>query len=245
VGRVAQRLSIVAANLLIAVSAQAASLRVFPIRVELTAGHPIEVLTVGNNSDTPVSVQMQLAAWNQRDDIDQFEPTRDILANPAIFRIPPGGQQIIRVGLRVTPAAREGSYRVFLQELPSNAPAQSGQVQTLLRLSVPIFTHAKAEPAHLRWRITPRSDGKADLWASNDGDAHIQIHTVTLTDASGRALASQPMSLYILPGAWRHSQIPLTAPLTVGAPVTLQATTDAHDISVALTVAGPGEDGPP
>src|SRR5882757_8231195 len=179
------------------VSAQPASLRVFPVRITLAPSRPIATLTVSNTSPVAVALQMGLVAWRQQDGQDRFEPTEQVLANPAIFKIEPGAQQVVRLGLRTPLDGKEGSYRLFLQELPNPSADNQEAVVTLLRLSVPVFTPAKTVAPHLSWKISSASDGKASLWVANDGDRHAQITAITLTAADGRPLFHQPMSLYV------------------------------------------------
>jgi len=93
------------------VSAQPASLRVFPVRITLAPSRPIATLTVSNTSPVAVALQMGLVAWRQQDGQDRFEPTEQVLANPAIFKIEPGAQQVVRLGLRTPLDGKEGSYR--------------------------------------------------------------------------------------------------------------------------------------
>ena len=103
---------------LAATGALATSLSVAPLRLVLTPERPVGSLTMGNSEDAEVAVQAEVLAWSQEDGRDVYQPTREVLVNPAIFRLPPGGRQIVRLGLQVPAEARERSYRVFLRQLP-------------------------------------------------------------------------------------------------------------------------------
>ena len=85
-------------------AAQAASLHVAPVLVQLTPARPVAALTLGNNDEAEVAVQAQVYAWSQQAGQDVYTPTGEVLVNPAIFRIPSAGQQIVRLGLQVRAA---------------------------------------------------------------------------------------------------------------------------------------------
>ena len=97
----------------------AASIGVSPVRATLSASQKTETITVRNTGSELMSVQLEVMSWSQQDGEDVFTATREVLANPPIFTVPPGGSQLIRAGLRRAPdARRELTYRIFLQELP-------------------------------------------------------------------------------------------------------------------------------
>ena len=237
---------ILIASLVLPTSLQAASLRVNPVRVVLSGAHPIAAITVTNTGDALVWLQMRLVAWSQSDGEDQFAPTRDILANPSIFKIAPGAEQIIRLGLQSAAVGREGSYRVFLEELPQSAPEHPNEVRTLLRISIPVFTPAKDGSARIAWRLLRPKDGAAYLWFHNEGERHVQINGVTLTDDDGHILEAQNMSLYVLPGAWRRARLDAREPLPSGEHVNLHVAADQDGVvlrpAAEAEAHGPGAD---
>lgn len=64
-------------------------------------------------------VQLEAMAWNKAQGQDIYTPTTDLIAAPPIFTVPPGGTQIVRIGLRRAPdPQRELAYRVYFQEIP-------------------------------------------------------------------------------------------------------------------------------
>ena len=95
------------------VGAVAAQLELSPIRLSLSAASPIGVIVVSNPGVDPSIVQVQLFDWRQEGGNDVLVPSRDVLVNPAIFRIGGGSQQIVRFGLQQAEQRPvEGSYRV-------------------------------------------------------------------------------------------------------------------------------------
>ena len=99
--------------------ASAGTIGVSPVRVTLSNNQKMAQSTVSNEGTEPVSMQMELMSWSQREGKDVFTATREVLANPPIFTMPAGGSQLIRVGLRRAPdAQRETDLSHLLQELP-------------------------------------------------------------------------------------------------------------------------------
>jgi len=225
--------------------AQAAQLKVYPVRIELTAKAPVAAMTVINSGQEATLLQMTVSGWRQENGEDIFEPTRDVLANPAIFELQPGAQQIVRFGLQVGSAATEQSYRVFLQEVPRRRPDKAGEVITLLRISVPIFVPADSSATQIAWRAWPRGDGQLGVEIRNRGNTHVQVTSLRLVGADHREQVGLNMSAYVLPGAWRRIAIPSTLQSRVGSPLFIRATTDQGDASsVVVSEAGPDEEAP-
>lgn len=231
-------ISYVVAGMLLSTFAEASALRIYPIRVTLDHQNPIVALTVSNSDTEPVSMQMQIMEWKQRDGQDHFEETRDVLANPPIFTLQPGKDQIIRLGLSKKPSNGEGSYRVFLQEIPRPKKKESsGEVLTLLRLSVPVFTSPSKVAPQLSWKmVAPGKDGFAKLLVRNEGADHVQITGLELSEAGGKAAVQQKVSLYVLPGAWREMRLPSIATLSTGKSLTLNASTDQGAMSGTVKI---------
>lgn len=205
---------------------QAASLGIYPMRIVLTPKQAIKTMVIHNAGTETTRVQLRLFAWRQVNGEDVLEETQDVLTNPPLFQIGPGGDQIARFGLRTSPGAVEKSYRVILQEVPDARPAIPGQIRTLLRISIPIFVPAANGAAHLAWKLEASGGRQVALVARDDGTAHVQITRLTLTSPSGAVLARTGMSAYLLPGTTRRMMVDTAAPVAPGEPVRLAADTD-------------------
>ena len=86
---------------------QAASFRVNPVGLTLSAEHATAVLKVINDGSASTVIQLQTVAWSQDKGKDVYVPTRELLATPPIFTVAAGAQQLVRVGLRVAADARQ------------------------------------------------------------------------------------------------------------------------------------------
>ncbi|UIJ46867.1 fimbria/pilus periplasmic chaperone [Sphingomonas cannabina] len=221
----------------------AAALKVFPVRIVLTPAQPVQTMTIENDSDEPSRVQLRVYAWRQDQGEDVFEETRDVLANPALFEVAPGGTQIARFGLRTAPGTTEKAYRVFLEEVPTERPSRPGEVRTLLRISIPIFVPPPQQaPMQLVWRAVPAGPGQVQLLVRNEGAAHVQINRLALHRPGGAALGARDVSLYLLPGTAKAVMLDSAAPVVAGQALRLDAMTDQKDVSVDLVTEAAGRD---
>jgi len=219
--------------------AYAGTFTISPLRVDFADATGTAVLTVRNGDAKPVVVQTQGLAWSQEGGQDALTPSRDLLVSPAVFTLPAGGSQLVRVALRrnVDPA-RELTYRLLLQEVPQEASPDFNGLQIVLRLSVPVFVEplAPATP-QIAWVAARGTDGKLSLSARNDGSAHARIHGFSVKTADGATtVLDQPELAYVLPGSSRHwtfddnNNTRLNAQSTTGpgmaGPYRLEGTTD-------------------
>ncbi len=209
-GPLAAARTVAALGLLLAACTQveASSFDIAPIRAELNAGQRTEALTLTNEDDAPVVVEVRLLAWSQSGGEERLEDTRDLLVTPPVLQVPAHGEQIVRVALRGVPdAVREMSYRLVLQEVPQAAPSDFTGLRVALRLSVPVFVapaHGKAR-GQLEWEMHALPDGKLEVAATNRGSGHVQVIDFELDAPQGAAGATGALKAltprYVLPGS--------------------------------------------
>lgn len=188
-----------------ALRADAGSVELYPVRIDLTADRATATMKVRNTGGERMTMEVRTASWSQAGGEDVYEPTRAVLASPPVFELQPGKEQVVRVGLiERKPAGSESAYRVFLQELPDADSGNGGAVRTLLRISVPVFVAPPAAPATPSLAWTARRDGGAlVLEASNRGAAHTRIHALAVSEP-GQSPKPLQMGGYVLPGASRR-----------------------------------------
>lgn len=220
----------------------AAVLKLFPVRIELDRDQPVQTMTIENDSGEATRVQLRLVAWRQVDGKDVFDDTRDVLANPGLFEVPPHGVQIARFGLRTEPGETEKAYRVFLEEVPTDRPSLPGEVRTLLRISVPVFVPPAKPVARLAWHAAPGDAGTVAFLVRNEGNVHVQINRLTLRRAVGGAPVSQDMSVYLLPGTAKLVTLDAREPPHIGESFKVDAMTDQSDMSIDLVMEAPARD---
>lgn len=208
--------------------ARAASFQVNPIRVTLSAAQSTGVLHVTNSSDSSTVVQLQIVAWSQENGQDIYTPSRKLLATPPIFTVTPGGQQVVRIGMRAAPDAKqETCYRMFLTEVPPAPRPGFHGVQIALRIGIPVFVEpAVATAPALQWSATRVSADEWQLTARNSGTAHTELLKLKVTAKGDNKPLLQEFGGYLLPGSQRSWIIKAAAPLTVNTPLEIMAETD-------------------
>ena len=223
--------------------ANASKIGVSPVRLTLSDNQKIDSLSVRNNGSEPITMQMEVLSWSQREGKAVFAATRELLANPPIFTIPAGNSQLVRVGLRRAPdAQRELAYRVILEELPPPPnPDAMGMFMTM-RISLPVFVLPEIDTKPvLLWQAARTSQGALKISLSNSGNAHIQIKNfkLSLLD-SAQPWLTQQTSDYVLAGQSRDWILPANpenpAP-PPGVSLKLFAQTDAGDIEAEVMIA--------
>ncbi|MBC7985518.1 MAG: molecular chaperone [Sphingomonadaceae bacterium] len=235
----------VAAAVLGSFPALAGSLTVFPVRVQLSADEPVQTLTVRNSGGEPSRVQLRVYAWSQAAGEEVLAETREVLANPPLFEIAPGDEQLARLGLRASAGDVERSYRVILEEVPIDELARPGEVRALLRISIPIFVPPAAARVQLDWSARP-SDGALMLGLANGGNTHVQISRLTITRADGSPLGAEDMSVYLLPGARTERSFAVSLPVRSGERLRIEVLTDSDPLSAEIVAGGSsGEAGRP
>lgn len=158
---------------LCAASATAAGLDTTISRVDLAQER--ETITLTSTDPQPANVRADVFRWTP----EGLQPTRDVIAIPAIFVMEPGAKRGIDVHTDVPRGAAERAYRVVFSV--NDQPA----------LSIPVFVPPSAGG---RPQITARRDGDG-LVLKNEGAATEHVRkTVT---ASGM---TSDVSIFVLPG---------------------------------------------
>jgi fimbrial chaperone protein len=220
----------------------AGSFTVNPVRVTLTDTQGIAALTVRNLGTEPTVVQLDLMDWSQARGDNILTPSEQLLATPPLFTLPPGGSQIIRVGLRKPAEAnRESTYRVILREVLPERTDEQG-LRVALQLSLPVFVvpHGRYTPK-LDWKLVHTGGDGLRLTATNVGTAHVQLASLRIMLPDERtSIANRTVPEYLLPGTSRSWELHSSADLTTGAPLRLHAQTDAGELRANLVIEADG-----
>ncbi len=141
-------------------AAEAASIQVSPVTLQMDAPTVATHLTVRNDSEDPTHIQVRVYRWTQVDGEDSLERTTELVVSPPAAVVAGGGENLIRIiRLEKAPVAREESYRVLVDQLP-DLVAQSGvTLQILMRYSIPVFiSPRKQTPPDLSWSAFRQDD---------------------------------------------------------------------------------------
>jgi fimbrial chaperone protein len=174
-----------------------------PVHLVLRGNQRSTSLEITNlDSAQPLSVRIVPLEWRQENGEDVYGQTRNVIVSPPIFTLPPGGKQVVRLGLR----ARGGSpaYRVLVQEIPSGPP-EPGTVQLALEMNLPLYLvpNEKAQP-QVTWSLKQSPDGELLVESRNDGAKQATFYRLTTSDKSGNERVIADKLGVVLPSSFRR-----------------------------------------
>jgi fimbrial chaperone protein len=182
--------------------AHASTLRVSPVGLDLPIGQNAATLSLFNDDQTPLNVQVRVFRWRQVDGKDVLEPATGVVASPPIAKVAPGMARTVRV-VRLDPKLpdRQESYRLIVDELPPPLSDGGRQVTLLMRHSIPLFFAASDGKAKPEWRLERPQDGPT-ITVANSGARHLRISNLRILDGAGDVLAERKGLVgYALPGS--------------------------------------------
>ena len=197
-----------------AISADAAALRIEPVLVEVFTPGAASTLTLRNDDDSEVNVQIRVYKWSQSNGDERLEPTTDVVASPPAAKLAPKTDYVARI-VRVSrqPIQVEESYRIIVDQLPQTQARAPRTVNLLIRQSIPVFFIARqGANSSVTWSLA--YDGsRLIVAAQNSGDRRLRISSLKLVDAEGKTVAfgngltgyvlSQSTMKWIVPGQGR------------------------------------------
>lgn len=212
----------------VALSCQAGSIELSPVRANLSSKAKVAVLTVRNTGAEESVMQVTLNKWTLDGQGYAYAQSQELVITPVTFRLAPGAQQIVRVGLRQSaPLRTEAAYRLLVEEVPRPPSADVTQMRMVVRHDLPVFVAPIATPkAALDIAMDCAADGSR-LRVTNMGNVHAQLLKVTLTDTSANPeLARWQSADYLLPQAQKSWLLTEVAPQSVGKNFLVTALTD-------------------
>lgn len=217
--------------------ADAGSISVTPTRLDLSPGQSAGSVTVVNDGDEPIMIQVETFAWSDGTTTADLDPTREIVAVPPLSRLKPGEKQIIRVAKRgVARTDSEETYRLLLTEVPQSDGNNRGGVRFALRLSLPLFITPPTAEARPSWTIEKASGGPV-LQVANSGNAHLLVRRLEISGGGAKAPTVVDTPSYILAG--RQQQWSLDHPALRGLnALKIRAQTNLGDLDLVLPASG-------
>lgn len=161
---------------------EAASLRVAPVILDLSAPTAASTVRIWNDAQRPINVQVRVFRWTQQNGDDVYEATDDVVASPPITTLQPGGENIVRVVRTAEqPVRAEESYRLIVDELPAPSRRQAGTVTLVVRHSIPVFfTGPDVQDAAPAWSVEKRQGGYM-ITVHNDGGSRFKVSNLSLS----------------------------------------------------------------
>ena len=201
--------------LLAAHTASASNFTVTPTEVNLSATATSALITLRNVSKSPLRFEVTLLSWSEDEHGKMtLNPSSEVTFFPKLVELAGGASRNIRIGINAGVARDvEQSFRLFIEELPDQSAPTTNAVALRTKIGIPVFVRP-AKPAR-----TAAIDGvsvenaKVLVRVRNTGNLHVSVDTikVTGTGGSGATFTKEGAGWYVLPGAMRIFEIPMTA----------------------------------
>lgn len=183
----------------------AGTLQVNPVLVEIDQSRRTATVTVRNQEATPVTIRAYPLAWSQDSGEDSYAETSALIVSPPIFTIPPGGTQLVRVGLR-RPSNAPQAFRLIIEEVPETSPG--GGIRVALRLNLPLYASLPpGDAAALTWSAERAAGGGWTVSARNAGRGYVRLNAEMARQATGIRFEDTVAFGTLLPGVTRRWRI--------------------------------------
>lgn len=193
--------------------AHSAEWQVIPIRLDFDKNSKTGVITVKNQGNEKLNVQMSLSEWIQDEQgKDVYRDSQELIFLPKLATLEPKGEQVLRVGIRAPAVSVEKSFRLFITEIPQPRPAEASTVTLAMRFGVPIFIKPLKEEAAGTVAKAELNKGALSLTIKNTGNIHFNIRSISVkgvAEGTGELFSKEISGWYLLSGAARTYVIPL------------------------------------
>ncbi len=207
--------AVVVALLLAPHAASASKFSVTPTEVNLSTSATSALVTLRNNSKSPLRFEVTLFTWSE-DEHGQMAlaPSSDVQFFPKLVELAAGASRNIRIGIKPGLARDvELSFRLFVEELPDQSTPAANAVALRTKMGIPVFVRP-AKPGR-----TAAIDGvsvenaKVLVRVRNTGNLHVSVDTISVkgTGGSGPTFTKEGPGWYVLPGATRIFEVTMTA----------------------------------
>jgi fimbrial chaperone protein len=164
-------------------SGYSASLTIAPTRIEIPAPQPGGIITLQNNEDHPVAVQMRLFRWTHDSaGQEKLDPKPSMVAvSPPLVKIPPKARYSIRVvRLSTEPLLQEEAYRLYIDEIPTSSKNVGNQVSIAMRYNLPVIFMPSGHHHEKLIGFVEKKGGRTVLVLRNEGTRYAHISAIKL-----------------------------------------------------------------
>lgn len=193
--------------LLAPLDARGGEWRVSPIRLELGQDAKSGVITVYNEADELLQVQMKAYEWTQDGEgKDRYAETGDLIFFPRIMVFGKKENRILRVGIKMPAAKKEKSYRLFIEEIPGPRKTDGVNIAVAIRFGVPVFVKPPKEEIRGEIGKLAMTEGVLSIPVRNAGNAHFVIRSIVVAGENGKGekvFSRDIGGWYLLEGALR------------------------------------------
>jgi fimbrial chaperone protein len=229
--------------LLTATPAFASTFRVSPMQLDLAPGTTSTLLTINNETTREIRFEVTAMKWEQDERGEmKLTPAGDAITFfPKLLTVKGKASATIRVGTAAAFGPTEGTYRLFVEELPDNsAPAEKGTVAIRTKMGIPVFLKPPQAKASAEIAAVSIEGGRLVTRVRNTGTVHMIVDAVKMrgTTTSGEAKFNRSLNgWYVLAGGTRVFEQPIAASecagtQTIAVSVEIQGGTLRKDVPV-------------
>ncbi len=218
-------------------SAEASSMSISPVSIEIAAPGAASRITLVNDGTESINAQIRVFKWIQKNGKDELVPTRDVVASPPAIKIEPGKKTVIRVvRINKQPVAVEETYRMLVSEVPKPLKASSG-VSLAIQYSVPVFFVSQRGREQLSWNAR-LSKGRLLIEAANEGTRRAKLVNLQVSIPGMKtATLAEGLAGYVLPNS-RKIWAAKSNAFKPGTKITITAKTEQGPVNATALVAG-------
>jgi fimbrial chaperone protein len=221
----------------------AANFSITPTSIELSGGVKSGAISVINSGEEKLNCQIDVKEWGQdADGKDVYTDAKDVVFFPKIMTVGPNEQRSIRIGIKGPRSMKEKTYRIFVEEIPSQkkVPVEksAGKITAGLtiafRYAAPIFVKPVKQQESAIIEKTDMAKGVASVIIRNSGNIHIKLLSVNFRGKGidGRELFSNEVAgWYILHDLSRRYEV--TIPKAICKDITtIDVSAQAENITI-------------
>ena len=207
-----------AVALAVPAAASAATYTVNPTRIYLKSSATSALMTLKNESGTPLRMQLRAQRWEQtRTGEMRLSSTDDLIVFPTLLTLAPGEERRVRVATTGGFADVEKTYRLYVEELPTpgGADAEGASVRILTRMGIPVFLQPSRPTATAVLKGLGLDNGALAFELANTGNSHYIPESIVVRGftAAGQPVSEWPVNgWYVLAGGSRAFAMTISRP---------------------------------
>src|SRR5688572_14542229 len=194
-------------------AAHASNFTVTPTEVNLSSSATSGLVTLRNGSKTALRFEITLFKWSEDEKGKMtLEPSADVTFFPKLVELAAGTSRNIRVGINAGVARDiEQSFRIFIEELPDQSAPAANTVAIRTKVGIPVFVRPMKPARSALIESVSVDAGKVMTRVKNTGNLHINVDNIIVKGAGAAAFSKEGQGWYVLPGATRIFEVPITA----------------------------------
>ena len=196
-------------------AASASNFTVTPTEVNLSASATSALVTLRNASKLPLRFEVTLVSWSEDEHGKMtLNPSSDVTFFPKLVELAGGASRNIRIGINAGTAREvEQSFRLFIEELPDQSAPTANAVALRTKVGIPVFVRPAKPARSAAIESISVENGKVLARVRNTGNLHVSVDTISVkgTGGSGATFSKEGPGWYVLPGATRVFEVPMTA----------------------------------